>query len=159
MTADVLVEDARWNAAGLPALANKAAQAVFAHLRLDPGTHEFSILACNDSRIAVLNEEFRGKGIATNVLSWPSTERNAAEPGARPEPPDDGELGDIAISYEICVREAEESGKSLADHTMHLIVHGLLHLLGYDHIHDKDAALMEGLEVEILGKLGIADPY
>ncbi len=159
MTADVLVEDARWNAAGLPALANKAAQAVFAHLRLDPGTHEFSILACNDSRIEVLNEEFRGKGIATNVLSWPSAERNAAEPGARPEPPDDRELGDIAISYETCVREAEESGKSLADHTMHLIVHGLLHLLGYDHIHDKDAALMEGLEVEILGKLGIADPY
>jgi probable rRNA maturation factor len=68
-------------------------------------------------------------------------------------------LGDIAIAYETCAREAQEAGKPLADHLRHLIVHGLLHLLGYDHIRDPDATLMEGLEVEILGKMGIDDPY
>ena len=71
----------------------------------------------------------------------------------------DAELGDIAIAYDTCAREAMEAGKDLRDHTLHLLVHGTLHLLGFDHIRDGDAALMEGLETEILGKLGIADPY
>ncbi len=68
-------------------------------------------------------------------------------------------LGDIAISYDTCAREAAEAGKTLADHTTHLIVHGLLHLLGYDHTCDRDATLMEETEVKILGTLGIDDPY
>ncbi len=69
------------------------------------------------------------------------------------------ELGDLAIAFETCAREAQEAGKTMADHVTHLIVHGTLHLLGYDHLRDGDATLMENLETEILGKMGIADPY
>ena len=78
-----------------------------------------------------------------------------------PEPDTFGEceLGDVAISYETCAREAAEAGKSLPDHATHLLVHGTLHLLGFDHERDQDATLMEGMETEILGKMGIADPY
>ncbi|MCB1338016.1 MAG: rRNA maturation RNase YbeY [Maritimibacter sp.] len=157
MTVDLLIEDDRWQAAGLDALAERACGAALA--RLGVVGAEISLLACDDARIAVLNAEFRGKPAATNVLSWPSEDRAADEPGGDPVPPEDLELGDIAIAWETCAREAEAAGRPFADHVTHLLVHGTLHLLGYDHIDDKDAALMEGLEVEILGKLGIADPY
>lgn len=78
-----------------------------------------------------------------------------------PTPDFDGtlELGDIAISYDTCASEAAQAGKPMADHVTHLLVHGMLHLLGYDHIRDLDATLMERTEVEILGKLGLDDPY
>jgi probable rRNA maturation factor len=68
-------------------------------------------------------------------------------------------LGDIAIAYDTCAREAADGGKPLADHVTHLIVHAVLHLLGYDHENDPDALLMEGIETEILGKMGLPDPY
>ena len=96
------------------------------------------------------------------MLSWPSSERGAATDGEmplRPKPGLDEELGDIAIAYDTCTKEAAEAGTPIVDHTMHLLVHGTLHLLGFDHERDADATLMEGLETEILGKLGIADPY
>jgi probable rRNA maturation factor len=110
----------------------------------------------------VLNADFRQKGTPTNVLSWPSNERGAEADGdmpVQPQLPQDAELGDIAISYDTCAREAAQSGTPFADHVTHLIVHGTLHLLGFDHLRDLDGALMEGLETEILGKLDIADPY
>jgi probable rRNA maturation factor len=69
------------------------------------------------------------------------------------------ELGDIAISWQTCEREARAAGRAMEDHVLHLLVHAMLHLLGYDHIHEEDAALMEGLEVEILAMMGVADPY
>ena len=99
------------------------------------------------------------------MLSWPSEERAAEFVGEEPERPEPGtedapeELGDIAIAWETCAREAEAQGKPMADHVTHLIVHGVLHLLGYDHVEDEDAALMEGLEVRILASLGVSDPY
>lgn len=154
---DLIVEDARWQALGLEGLAERACGATLAHLGIEGA--EVSLLACDDARIAALNTEFRGKPAPTNVLSWPSEERGAAEPGGKPQPPADPELGDIAIAYDTCAREAREAGRTMADHVTHLIVHGTLHLLGYDHVEDEDAALMERLEVEILGKLGVADPY
>lgn len=162
MLTEIVTEDDRWRAAGLEDLAERAAVATLSHLGLDPGAWEIGILACDDARIAVLNAEFRGKPLPTNVLSWPSAERGAAVPGVPPEPPvpePDGELGDIAIAWETCLREAQDSGKPLADHVTHLIVHAVLHLLGYDHLSDRDATLMETTEVAILGKLGVADPY
>lgn len=159
MCIDILIEDARWRAAGLEALAERAARATLAHLGLDTDAAEIALLACDDARIATLNTEFRNKPQPTNVLSWPSEDRGAEEPGAHPAAPRDMELGDIAISYDTCAREAAEMGLAIADHITHLIVHGILHLLGYDHIRDRDATLMEGLETVILGKLGIADPY
>ena len=161
MTVEIEIEDPRWDAAGLPAIAEVATTATLRHLGLDPMHFEVSLLACDDARIAELNGAFRDKAAPTNVLSWPGAVRAPAAPGGAPEAPDpaDPELGDIAIAYDTCAAEAEAGGLSLADHTTHLIVHGVLHLLGYDHVHDADATRMEGFEVEILASLGVADPY
>ncbi len=164
MMIDIEIEDPRWQALDLESLAESAVSAALSHLDLDAEECEISLLACDDDRISELNAEFRDKDKATNVLSWPAEDLAAGEPGGTPQPPAPdfmGELalGDIAISYSNCLREAAEAGKTMADHCTHLLVHGTLHLLGYDHISDADAALMEGLETAVLGKLGIADPY
>lgn len=162
MVTETLVEDARWRSLGLSALAERCAVAVLRHLGTDPAAFTIGVLGCGDARIAALNADFRGKPVPTNVLSWPSRERGAPDDGGappRPDPTRDGELGDIAISYDTCLNEARAAGLSLRDHVAHLLVHGMLHLLGYDHIRDKDATLMEATEVAILGKLGVDDPY
>ncbi len=160
MTVDCIIEDPRW--ADFEAVAELASNAALAHLGLDPSAFEISLLACDDARIAVLNADFREKAKPTNVLSWPSDERAAEVRGEMPTLPTSGpdsELGDIAIAYDTCAREADEQEKPFKDHVTHLIVHGTLHLLGFDHENEPDAALMEGLETEILGNLGLADPY
>ncbi len=165
MCVDIVFEDNRWLTLGLQQLAGRATKETLEHVGLDADTFEITLLACDDFRIAELNGAFRDKPAPTNVLSWPSEERASKKDGeapALPETVDTGEqneLGDIAISWGTCQREAVDSQKSMADHTVHLTVHGILHLLGYDHSRDKDATLMEQLETEILGKLGIADPY
>jgi probable rRNA maturation factor len=162
---ETLIEDARWEAFGLPVLAERAGRAVLERLGLPPEGFSLSLLGCDDARIAVLNADFRGKPQPTNVLSWPSEDRGAEFTGEMPEPPEPGapddpeSLGDIAIAWETCMREAEEQSKALVDHVTHLLVHGMLHLLGYDHIEDEDAAVMESLEVRILASLGVSDPY
>lgn len=162
MTVDVVIEDDRWADAALQDLAARATDATLARLGLDPSAWEIALLACDDARIAALNSDFRGKPLATNVLSWPSDERGAEEGGGVPAPPspDEGpELGDLAIAFETCAREAAEAGIPFEAHVAHLVVHGTLHLLGYDHIRDADADVMERIEVEILAQLGISDPY
>lgn len=165
MTVEILFEDPRWEAAGLETLAEGAAQTALAHLGLDPEAYEISLLACDDPRIADLNAEFRDKPAPTNVLSWPAEDLSAELDGNAPEAPAatpagmPTELGDIAIAYDTCAREAEAQGISFNAHVTHLVVHGTLHLLGYDHIRPQDAALMERCEVDILAKLGVADPY
>lgn len=161
---ETLTEDARWTGVELEALAEKGGRAVLERLGLDPEAFEISLLACNDKRIAELNEDFRGKPQPTNVLSWPSEERAAARAGEMPHlpapaPPMPLGLGDVAIAFDTCAREAQEAGRPLADHALHLIVHGTLHLLGFDHERDADAELMEGIETEVLLGLGVADPY
>ncbi|WP_380056938.1 rRNA maturation RNase YbeY [Falsihalocynthiibacter sp. SS001] len=165
---DAAVEDERWQGVEIEAIAERAAVATLTYLGVSTD-FEISLLACDDERIAVLNQEFRAKGQPTNVLSWPSEERGAEVEGAVPAPPEPdpqaasfgepSELGDIAISYDTCAREAESEGKPFVNHVMHLMVHGVLHLLGYDHIREKDALLMEKLEREILETLSIPDPY
>jgi probable rRNA maturation factor len=164
MLVDCLTEDHRWETLGLDEMAEVAAVATLVRLGLEPSVFEISLLGCNDARIAELNADFRGKPQPTNVLSWPSDERGARVDGEMPHLPGPGhageaELGDIAIAWETCAAEAEAAGKPLAHHVTHLLVHGTLHLLGFDHERPGDAALMEGLEVEILGKLGLPDPY
>ncbi|MGH1466481.1 MAG: rRNA maturation RNase YbeY [Cognatishimia sp.] len=161
MTVDINFEDPRWQDLGLQVLADRAAQHCLIFLGLEPDAWEISLLACDDARIQGLNADFRDKPRATNVLSWPSEERAADQDGARPQLPQgpDLELGDIAIAYDTCAREATEQGKTMQEHVLHLLVHGVLHLLGYDHIRDQDATLMEHLETQILGKMGLADPY
>lgn len=163
-TLDILIEAGEWDAVTLPALARRAVTATLGHMGLAPEDCEVTLLACDDARIATLNADFRNKPVPTNVLSWPSQPLAPVAIGEAPPPPARGfdgmiELGDIALSYETCTREATESGKPVEEHLTHLIVHGVLHLLGYDHITDPDAALMERLEVEILGNLGLDNPY
>lgn len=160
MTVNLIIEDARW--AGLDVLAKRAVASALLGAGLDPEQFEVSVLACDDQRIASLNEDFRQKVTPTNVLSWPSEERGAEVDGARPTVPllpVDAELGDIALSYDTCLAETQAAGIPFENHVTHLIIHGTLHLLGFDHIRDGDAALMEALETEILGKLDIPDPY
>ncbi|MCW2274158.1 rRNA maturation RNase YbeY [Rhodoblastus acidophilus] len=110
---------------------------------------EVSLLLCDDARIRVLNAQFRGMDKPTNVLSFPG-----------PEPIETAHvLGDIAVAYETVAREAEEQGKPLPHHFCHMIVHGFLHLLGYDHETDDEADAMEASEARALQRMGIADPY
>ena len=161
---DIVIEDDRWEAFGLDTLAMAAVRAAFAELGLAETGFTLCLMGCDDARILELNGDFRGKAKPTNVLSWPSEERGVAA-GDVPDLPEAGDaddpehLGDIAISYDTCATEATEAGKPVADHVTHLVVHGLLHLLGYDHIDDADADLMEATEVRILARLGLSDPY
>jgi len=165
MLVETVVEDERWAGLGLEPLAEAAARAALAGLGLPAEGFRIALLACDDARIAVLNADFRGKPAPTNVLSWPSEERAAEFVGEEPGRPEAGpedepeELGDIAIAWETCAREAAEQGKPMEAHVAHLVVHAVLHLLGYDHIEDEDAALMEGHEVRILASMGLPDPY
>ncbi|WP_084861098.1 rRNA maturation RNase YbeY [Rhodobacteraceae bacterium WDS1C4] len=159
VTVDCLIEAEGWESVDLQSLADRAAAATLAHLGHDAEAFEIALLACDDARIAELNADFRDRPQSTNVLSWPSEERGAEAEGGQPHPPSDPELGDIAIAFDTCAREAAAQGKPLEAHVIHLIVHSALHLLGYDHERDGDATLMERLEVEILGKLGVPDPY
>ncbi|WP_411958032.1 rRNA maturation RNase YbeY [Paracoccus homiensis] len=156
ITADCVIEDDRWDSAGLEALSERAVHAALTWHGLGG---EVVVMGCDDARIAALNADFRGKPRATNVLSWPSVEHALREPGARPDLPDTEELGDIAIAYETCLAEAEAQGKSLDDHVTHLLIHAVLHLLGYDHENDPDAETMEATERSILSTLNISDPY
>ena len=162
---DTVIEDDRWQAFGLQPLADRAVETAMTALGLPTIGFTLCLMGCDDARILELNGDFRGKAKATNVLSWPSEERGCDDEGGLPDAPvagpaDDPEhLGDIAISYDTCAAEAAAAGKPMADHVTHLIVHGLLHLLGYDHIRDADAAVMEGTEVRILALLGLSDPY
>ena len=156
---DVLVESDLWDEDALTALAETVSDATLTHLGYAPDAYEIALLACDDARIAELNGDFRDKRAATNVLSWPSEERGAETPGGAPIPPEDEELGDIALAHETCAREAAAQSKDFETHLAHLICHGVLHLLGYDHINDPDAEQMETLERQILDRLGVPDPY
>jgi probable rRNA maturation factor len=117
------------------------------------------VLACDDARIAALNGQFRGKPLPTNVLAFPAQELGPARPGGPPAAPAGPELGDIAIAWQCCAREAVDAGKPLADHATHLLVHATLHLLGYRHDRADDAAAMEARETRILAGLGLPDPH
>ncbi|MEM6578177.1 MAG: rRNA maturation RNase YbeY [Pseudomonadota bacterium] len=162
MPVETIIEEERWNALDLPGLSARAFEALMSEMTLAPDAFEITVLGCNDTRIAELNADFRGKPTPTNVLSWPSAERAASLPGATPLLPDpelDTELGDIAIAFQVSAHEACAQGKKARDHVTHLLLHAMLHLLGYDHVRDEDAALMEEIEIKILGKIGISDPY
>lgn len=144
---DVIIDDGRWADALADAQA-LAEECRAAAARLDPRLRAgAALLLADDAALQGLNRRFRGIDKPTNVLSFPSGGGDAAF------------LGDIAIAFETCRREAEAGGIAFRNHVAHLIVHGLLHLAGYDHQEDDEAERMEGLETEILARLGIADPY
>jgi probable rRNA maturation factor len=142
-------------------LCRTAAKAAFAaaggHRLVSGGSAEACLLLSHDARIQALNKAFRGRDEPTNVLAFPSAEPDVlAAAGADGLPPT---LGDIIIGLETTSAEAALEAKSLADHLRHLVVHGTLHLLGYDHATMAEAAEMEALEVRALATLNIADPY
>ncbi|MDF1719857.1 MAG: rRNA maturation RNase YbeY [Minwuia sp.] len=115
---------------------------------------DISVALMDDASIRVLNRDFRNKDAATNVLSFPlDGEAEMLPPG------ENAPLGDIAVALETVQREAAAEEKDFGDHLSHMIVHGTLHLLGYDHEQDDDAEEMEALEREVLATMGIADPY
>lgn len=144
---DTEIEDDAWlaavpDAAQLVEIAGDAT--LFHRNRAEQG---LTVLLTDDATVRELNARFRSQDIPTNVLSFPA--------------PDNPEhhLGDVALAYGVCAREAAEQGKLLAHHLQHLVAHGVLHLLGYDHMSDDEADVMEGLERDILAGLGISDPY
>ncbi len=150
---DIRVASDGWRKA-LPNVAAALRRAARAALKdeIAPRETGLSILLTDDAEMRKLNAGWRAKDRPTNVLSFP------AEAAVDPRNPPDY-LGDIALGLATCRREAAEQGKSLADHVVHLTVHGVLHLIGYDHMNEEEANAMEPREVAILAGLGIADPY
>ena len=141
---EVEIETDDWTAAlpDVEAIVERAAQAALGTVEGD-----IVVLLTDDAAVRELNGRFRDKDKPTNVLSFPAPEN------ALPH------LGDIVLAYGVCATEAETQGKTLADHLSHLVVHGVLHLLGRDHEDDAEAEEMEAEEREILAKIGVADPY
>lgn len=154
ITVDIAVEADGWpDEEELARAAAEVVEAVMAEL--GGGDHvpaELSILFADDARVAGLNSRWRGKDGPTNVLSFPAPDTAAA--GASPRG-----LGDIVLARETIAAEAALDGKPFDHHLRHLIVHGLLHLLGHDHENEADAAAMEALERSVLARLAIPDPY
>jgi probable rRNA maturation factor len=139
---------------GAETLAARAARAALDAASGAPGGFseggELSLALSDDAELQILNKAYRGKDGPTNVLSFHGDTDTHGGPV---------QLGDVVLAYGVCAREAEAQGKSLADHMSHLVVHGVLHLLGHDHEAEAEAARMEALEVRVLAGLGIADPY
>ncbi len=150
---DLVCEDDRWQAVGIEAVAERAARAAMAAAGVPAEGREISLLAADDARVAELNATFRGQAKPTNVLSWP------AGASGRTEDEMPIFLGDVALAYETCAAEAGAAGVPLADHVAHLIVHGVLHLLGHEHGHDAEAEAMEALEAKALASIGVRNPY
>lgn len=144
---DVEIEDEAWTAA-LPEVERLVRNAALTAAVHEEAAHaDITILLTDDASVRQLNAQFRGQDTPTNVLSFP----------AQPNP--ERHLGDIALAFGVCAREAAEQGKPFTHHLQHLTVHGVLHLLGYDHIGDDEAEVMEDLERTVLAGLGVPDPY
>jgi probable rRNA maturation factor len=142
------------------ALANTAATAAAAVApEIARDTMLVSLVLADDEEVHALNRQWRAKDKPTNVLSFPMLSRDEViQASANPDAP--AMLGDLILAYGVCTREAAEKGVSVTAHATHLIIHGLLHLAGYDHeTGDADAEEMEGLERKALALLGLADPY
>lgn len=155
----ISVEDGGWpNEETLYALSEKVLQAAATYLSEEekqpfpPLPIEISLVFTDDESIRQINAEWRQKDKPTNVLSFPAY---PLEPGGKPGPM----LGDIVIARETVAREAVDLDKDFDDHLTHLMVHGFLHLFGYDHLEKEEAEEMEGLETRILATLGLSDPY
>lgn len=150
---DVAINADGWQSEhSLRMLVDRVLEATLHALEFDDVDSELSLVFTDDANIRTINAKWRHIDKATNVLSFPAF---SIQPGQRPGPI----LGDIVIARETVQREAQEENKSFDDHLSHLIVHGLLHLTGYDHQNDEEAEQMESLERKILASLGISDPY
>ncbi len=158
-----LLHETPWPQGDWVGLAERAAGKTIAatsHVDLitTPATIEISIRLASDDEVQTLNRQYRDQDKPTNVLSFPMVQADLIDTLSNT---DDGEvlLGDIVLAHETCAREANERGVPLKDHAAHLIVHGVLHLLGYDHMNDAEAEAMEAIERNIMAALGLHDPY
>ena len=150
LAVDIVVESPLWKAQrGADAMLRRALAAAAAAV---PSEGELAVVLTDDAAIRALNRDWRGKDAATNVLSFPAKE-------ARPDRRAPRLLGDIVIAYETVAREAAAEGKPFMHHLAHLAVHGFLHLVGYDHEANEGADAMEALEIAILARLDVPDPY
>ena len=157
-------ESKKWGKKKSVVIANQAVNSTLVHLNLDPDNFEIAILACDNEKIQELNTNFRGINKNTNILSWPEKDLSPKVSGTMPMKPEPINrepmfLGNLAISFEFIVKEAEKLNKDFYNHLYHLISHGTLHLLGFVHELELDAKIMENKEREILSKVGIVDPY
>jgi len=150
----VVGEAGDWS--GIPALVDivrESARAIANHPRCAKARgREASVVLADDPLLRSLNRTYRGKDVPTNVLSFPFQARPPIEDGA-------AYLGDVILAAETVAREAADQGTPLGAHFQHLVIHGVLHLLGFDHETDAEAAVMERIEIEVLAGFGIADPY
>lgn len=161
---DVAVQAEGWPEHDWEALANRAAtaaleQSPFGEWLGAPAVIEVAVRLTSDDEVQTLNRQYRHKDKPTNVLSFPMIQPDLLE--AVTQNSDDGEviLGDVVLAHGVCAAEADERGIAVADHAAHLIVHGVLHLLGYDHQGDAEAEAMEEMERAALAALGLHDPY
>lgn len=156
---DLMIEEPGWQAwAELAEAAESGARLALEETGRDPAEWQIALLACSDARIAELNAGFRGRESVTDVLSFPAFHgappvASGGAPGSRTP------LGDVAIALETTRKDASLRGLDLKDHVIHLILHSVLHLLGYDHMSVEEAAVMEELEVRALARIGLPDPY
>ena len=179
MKVEIIIENDNWDSKEIKKLIENVTKAVFSYLKLQHDDIEISVLCTGDDEIRVLNKTYRGIDSPTNVLSFPMESDSEyddfdcvcggdchcsdfsgcgcgcdAEQDAMP-----CVLGCSAFAYETIDKESREQGKSFDDHMKHLVVHSVLHLLGYDHVEDEEAEKMEDLEVKILQTIGVGNPY
>lgn len=162
---DVAIQYPDWETtcADCNGLVERAITGVFAHCPVaitlvasgvDP---EISVVLANDDLVHTLNRDYRGKDKPTNILSF--AQLDSDDGWAAPDRAGPCALGDLVLAYETVARESVAEGKAFESHFTHLLVHGTLHLLGYDHMDDSDAETMESVEIQILNHLGITNPY
>lgn len=179
MNVEIIIENDNWDAKKIKKLIEDVTKAVFSYLKLQHDDIEISVLCTGDEEIRVLNKTYRGIDSPTNVLSFPMESdfecddfdcccredchyEDSPECGCGCDAEQDAMscvLGCSAFAYETIDRESKEQGKSFDDHMKHLVVHSILHLLGYDHVEDEEAEKMENLEVKILRSIGVGNPY
>ena len=164
LDAEIVIEHDAWSTLdGLDAVITEAAQLAYNQGAKTPAREAaVTVALLSDVAVQALNKQFRGMDKPTNVLSFPVAPP-ASSVGAPAALAADGDgvptLGDIVLAYETVAREAAQEAIAMTDHIRHLVAHGVLHLLGYDHETDGDADIMEALETRVLAQLGVADPY
>ena len=152
-------ESIDWDALALRAATAAISRTPHGELATGAATVEISVRLTSDTEVQTLNAQYRHKDKPTNVLSFPMVQADLLDTIGQNS--DDGEvlLGDIVLAHGVCTAEAAEKGITVEAHATHLIVHGTLHLLGYDHLEDHEADGMEAIEIDALNSLGLADPY